>query len=354
MNKRFLIINPYGIGDVLFTVPLIKNIKANVPDAFIGYVANRRAAPLLEEWPAIDKVTIYDRDEYKAVSDRSKLKFLKLLHKTRKELAAEKYDMVFDLSLTWYAGFYCRLAGIKERVGLNYKNRSPFLTKKKFLGGFEGRHVAEFYLDLLRLTGFTVQPQSMSIPVPASYDLWAEEFLRAANLSTENLVVICPGGGASWGKDAAFKRWPAAQYAELTQRVIADFHADVILMGNQAEESLCKEIQSLVKWPLFNACGTTNLLQTMAILKKSRLAVVNDGGLLHMAVAAGTRTVSIFGPVDEKVYGPYSNGPHRVVTNPVACRPCYRNFRRAACEHIRCLQGVAVEGVFSAVKDLIT
>lgn len=157
-HKRFLIINPYGIGDVLFTVPMIMNIKANVPDAFIGYISNRRTASLLGSLSEVNKVTIYDRDEFKAVSSRSKIEFLKLLQKTKNELRDQQYDILFDLSMTWYASFYGKLAGIQERVGLNYKNRSPFLTKKIFVNGYEGRHAAEYYLDLVRTMGWDIKP----------------------------------------------------------------------------------------------------------------------------------------------------------------------------------------------------
>jgi len=355
-TKRFLIINPYGIGDVLFTVPMIKTIKANVADAFIGYVANSRTAPLLQSIPEVNCVTIYDRDEFKAVSDRSKSEFLRLLKKTKDEISAAQYDICFDLSMTGYAAFYCMIAGIKERVGLNYRNRSVFLTKKILLKGFEGRHVVEYYLDLLRVIGFDVQPQTMELLIPTEKRMWVKEFLRQAELPKENFLVVFPGGGESWGHDAKFKRWPAIKYAELISKVFENFNVEIILMGNRKEESLCKEIQSLVKYPLFNACGQTDLLQTMAILHQSALAVVNDGGPLHMAVAAGTRTVSVFGPVDEKVYGPYSDDSqrhHRVVTTAIACRPCYRNFRRAACEHISCIKDVEVEKVFSAVANLL-
>ncbi len=355
-HKRFLIINSYGIGDVLFTIPMIKNIKANVPDAFIGYVANRRTAPLLQNIPAVDEVTIYDRDEFKAVSDRSKSEYWQLLCKTRNEIHDAHYDVCFDLSMTGYASFYCLLAGIKKRVGLNYKNRSPFLTKKVFLRGFEGRHVVEYYLDLLRAIGLNVELRPMEIAIPAYKKAWAKDFMSKAGFTSEKFISVFPGGGESWGNDAKFKRWPAAKYAELISKITEDFNAGIILMGNQKEESLCKEIQSLVKYRLFNACGQTDLMQTMAILNQSVLAVVNDGGPLHMAVAAGTKTVSVFGPVDEKVYGPYSGvsqGQHRVVTSSIACRPCYRNFRRAACGHISCIKDVEVQKVFSAVQDLL-
>ncbi len=354
--KRFLIINTYGIGDVLFTVPMIKNIKVNVPDAFIGYIANRRTTPLLENLPQINHVTTYDRDEFKAVADHSKLEFFKLLQKIKNEIQMENYDVVFDFSMTWYAGFFCQLAGIKQRVGLNYKNRSPFLTKKVVLHGFEGRHVTQYYLDLLRCMNFIVVPQTMEISLVAKATAWVENFLQEAHLSTKRLVVLFPGGGESWGQDAKFKRWPAGKYAQLITRIRQHFNVNIVLMGNKQEESLCKEIQSLVKWPLVDICGATDLLQTLAFLKKSCLAVVNDGGPLHMAVAAGIKTVSVFGPVGEVVYGPYSFSinDHRIVTSSVACRPCYYNFRRASCEHISCIKNVEVNDVFEAVKDLLT
>ncbi len=351
--KRFLIINTFGIGDVLFTVPLMKNIKANVPDAYIGYISNRRTAPLLGSLPQINQVIVYDRNEFKVVSDRSRLEFLQLIQKTKIEIQQGHYDMVFDLSMTWYAGFYCWLAGIKQRVGLNYKNRSAFLTKEVLLSGYEGRHVAQYYQELLRVVNFRISPQSMEIAVAQEGCLWAEKFLQDANFSQVRWIAVFPGGGESWGPDAKFKRWPAEKYADLIRRITTDFNVNIILLGNQAEESLCKEIQNLVKCRLFDACGKTSLLQTLAILKKSCLAVVNDGGPLHMAVAAGIRTVSVFGPVDENVYGPYAGvpGQHRVVTSAMACRPCYRNFRRAACEHISCIKNVEVSDVINAVQN---
>lgn len=353
--KRFLIINTFGIGDVLFTVPLIKSIQANVADAYIGYISNRRTAPLLESLPQINQVIVYDRNEFKAVSDRSQFEFLQLIRSTKNDIRQGRYDIAFDFSMTWYAGFYCWLAGIKQRVGLNYKNRSVFLTQKVMLSGYEGRHVADYYQELLRGVDFCVSPQSMEVSIAPENCLWAENFLRDANFSSSKWIAVFPGGGESWGPDAKFKRWPAEKYADLIRRITVDFDGNIVLLGNHAEETLCKEIQSLVKCPLFNACGKTNLLQTLAILKKSCLAVVNDGGPLHMAVAAGIRTVSVFGPVDEKVYGPYAGvfGQHRVVTSSMACRPCYRNFRRAACEHISCIRNVEVDDVFNAVQDLL-
>ncbi len=351
--QRFLIINPFGIGDVLFTVPLIKNIRANVPDAVISYVANRRTAPLLENLSEINKVIVYDRDEFKAVSDKSRFAYLKLLKDTLAEIRATHSDIAFDLSMTGYASFYCQLAGIKERIGYNYKNRSPFLTRKIPFTGYEGRHVSEYYLNLCKELGFNVQDFSMEVPIKTKDHLWAHDFLQKLGLGERKTIAIFPGGGESWGKDASIKRWPVHKYADLVKKVVEDFKVQVILLGNSKEESLCKEIQSLVKYPIFTACGVTTLGQTMAILAKCSLAVVNDRGPLHLAVASGIKTVSIFGPVDEKVYGPYPSTGHRIVTNPIACRPCYRRFRRAQCAHISCLSGIEIGEVFKVIASSI-
>ena len=72
-----------------------------------------------------------------------------------------------------------------------------------------------------------------------------------------------------------------------------------------------------------------------------------------MAVAAGAKTVSLIGPVDENIYGPYPMTGHGVVTKEIACRPCYRKFRRADCDHISCLRQITVDEVFKKVEEIL-
>ena len=77
------------------------------------------------------------------------------------------------------------------------------------------------------------------------------------------------------------------------------------------------------------------------------------GAPYNMAVALGIPTVSIFGPVDERIYGPYPNKGHTIVTYPIACRPCYRQFRRASCDHMFCLNKIEVQVVYEVVKKFL-
>ncbi len=39
-------------------------------------------------------------------------------------------------------------------------------------------------------------------------------------------------------------------------------------------------------------------------MKKSKLFIGNDSGLMHLAVASKLSTIALFGPTNDKIYGP--------------------------------------------------
>ncbi len=62
--SKILIINIFGIGDVLFTTPLISNIKKSAPKTSIHYLCNKRSQAVLQNNTKIDKIFVYERDEF--------------------------------------------------------------------------------------------------------------------------------------------------------------------------------------------------------------------------------------------------------------------------------------------------
>lgn len=352
-STKILIINIFGIGDVLFTTPLLSNIKAHAPGCRIFYLANRRTAPVLMEYADIEKVFVYERDEFVEVYKRSKREYWQKGRKLLAEIKAEKFDVVLDLSLNGSMSFFMSRLGIPQRIGYNYKNRSPFLTTKIPLKGYEERHVIEYYLDLLKPLGIAATHRAMHIPIPEDERMWARLHLEHNNLQEQKPVLLLPGGGASWGKDADYKRWPAENYAKIADKIIEKFSAPIILMGDKKEKELCSRVGSLMKHKPLDFSGQTSIIQLAAMASVSRAVIVNDGGPLHIAVAAKAKTVSIFGPVDERVYGPYPADSHVVITKPLACRPCYRRFRRADCGHVSCLKTLTVEEVFEKIESAL-
>ena len=145
--KKVLIVNTFGIGDVLFSTPLIASLKAHDPNIALGYVANKRTADMLSHHKLIDHVFAYERDEFHHAYKHSKIKFLKKARSFLEEIKAHQYDVVIDLSMNTPTGLLMKMAGISERIGFNYKGRGKFLTTKIPFKGFEKKHVVEFYLS---------------------------------------------------------------------------------------------------------------------------------------------------------------------------------------------------------------
>ena len=295
--KRILIINIFGIGDVLFTTPLIRNLKSSYPDLYIGYVCNRRTAPLLEGNPKVDKIIICDRDEYDEAYRQSKiLAFTKMIN-FLKSIRMERFDTSMDVSLSSFTSCAAWLAGIKHKIRFKYKNRSFCLNRRFVLEGYEDKHVVEYYLGLLEELGVPATERDMEINVDQEDRDWADEFLgdNIGKAGQRPVIGLVPGGGASWGKDAVYKRWPPEKYAKLADKLIEKFSAAIILFGDKSELDLCEGVSGAMSRRPVMACGQTTVSQFAALARKCSLMIVNDGGPLHIAVAAGAKTASIFG-----------------------------------------------------------
>ncbi len=356
--KKILIVNNFGIGDVLFSTPLVSALQLSDPGALVSYICNPRTADFLRQDPRINKVFVYDRDAFVAVYRRSPWNFMMKWKAFVDEIHGAGYDTAYDLSGGSALSLALLLAGIPRRIGFDYKGRGRWLTHKIPLYGYEGRHVIEYNMDLLALGGgggmvAGGQPL-MRLFVPVQDQSWAADFLGAQGLADKSFLIMYPGGGASWGRDAGLKRWPAESWVKLAEKIIERSTLPIILMGDKNEESLCRQVAGAVQRPLIVLAGQTTLLQSAALMRQARAVIVNDGGPLHMAVACGVRTVSLFGPVDPVVYGPFPVGEYKVLVKGMLCQPCYRKFRMSSCTHLSCLKTLTVDAVYQALEEWLS
>src|SRR3989338_9193351 len=141
MKRNILFINPFGIGDVLFSTLLVSAIKEVCSDSYIK--------DILATNPDINEVFVFERDEYRNAWKESKIIAIKKFLRFWAEIKKRKFDIVFDLSLGKEYAFLCWWVGIKDRRGFNYKNRGRFLNYKVPFDGFNDKPIAEYYLDLL-------------------------------------------------------------------------------------------------------------------------------------------------------------------------------------------------------------
>ncbi len=353
---KFLIINPFGIGDVLFTTPVIKAIKEKYPDSFIGYWCNLRVKPLLVTSFGINKVFALSRGDIKKLYQDSFLGGLWNSLKLTLSLRRERFDICLDFSLDHRYSLFSKIIGIKRRIGFNYKNRGRFLTDKIDLSGYSEKHAIEYYLDLLGFLKIKPKDKSLALSVPVSSEIRAKNILSVAHLEEGDLIIgIAPGAGGSWGKDAGYKHWPALKFAQVADKLADEFKAKIVLVGDDTEISIADVIINAMRNKPVNLVGKITLEVLPALIKNFNLFITNDGGPMHLAVALDINTVSVFGPVSELVYGPYPESRnHLVLKWDGECRPCYKNFRLPVCDKNReCLRAISVESVFEAAAKLL-
>lgn len=353
--KYVLIINPFGIGDVLFSTALVESLGRQVEGCHIGFLCNRRTEGLLKNNPLIDWVFVFEKDEYSALWNKSKIECVKKFISLLKEIGAKRFDTVIDLSLSRQFGFIAWLTGIPRRIGLDYKNRGVFLTEKMDIAGYNDKHVVEYYLSLLDLIKLRPTANYPMLYISDDDRKWAKDFLAASGVKEGDLVVgIVPGGGASWGKDAVIKHWGTGKFAEVADCLTKKHNAKILILGSEAEKDVCESVKKNMKNAVIDACGRTAILQFAALSEVCNIVIANDGGPLHIAVAMGAKTVGIFGPVDEKVYGQYpSSDKHKVVIGKAECRPCYKNFKLRDCDIRKCLDTISSEEVVKAAEEAL-
>ncbi len=357
---RILIANPFGIGDVLFSLPLIYAIREIDVKGFVGYLCNRRTEELVRSWTCLDGVEVFEKDEFRAAWRRSKKEGFQLLLELCRTIRRERFDILLDLSLGWHYGLGAALAGIPKRVGFDFRNRGRFLTHRMTLTGYHNQPVAEYYLKLLLMLGWPIPPKvRATFDLPESVGPEVEAYLSSRGLSQDRLIAIVPGGGASWGPHARFKQWPPDRFAQVADRLSDRHPIKILLIGDSQEASLCRKVAAaMTRQTPTLVVQVPSLLLLAGLLKRCELVIGNDSGPMHLAASIGTKTVALFGPVDGSVYGPLRIDPlnpsHRIVAKGLACRPCYQGFRFPPCPWDNaCLRQLEASEVVSAAESLL-
>lgn len=356
--QRVLIVNPFGIGDVLFTTPLVRAVKRAFPECRIAYLCNRRTQPVLLGNPHVDQILVYEKDELIRTWQASRAKWLARVVRLVRRTHRLRFDLVIDISLGERYNLIARMLGVRRLVGFDYRGRGRFLTGRMPISGYQDVHVVEHYRRLLAFLGIRLQEPQLEMHPPAQDLAWAQAWIAEHRAAGQPMVGIVPAGGVSWGIDAAYRRWPLEGFAAVGDALITERGAGVILFGEQSDRGVCGKVAALMQGSPIDLSGQTTLGRFVALLGQLDLVVCNDGGPLHLAVSQGVRTVSMFGPVDPRVYGPYpaDRTRHRVVLRgDLPCRPCYHQFRLPPCPYERaCLNMLPAGDVVDACQALLS
>jgi len=147
----------------------------------------------------------------------------------------------------------------------------------------------------------------LSLDPPPAPRLWIDE---AADAAAARLMPgpgpwLALGPAANW----TGKEWPAECFAELAERLTgpggALAGARVAVLAGAGEEARCRPVLDRLGARAADLAGRTDPMTAAACLRRARLFVGNDSGLMHLAAAAGTPTFGLFGPTPAAIYAPW-------------------------------------------------
>jgi len=328
------------MGDAVMSIPALEAIRGRWPQAEIAILARPVVAELYAGQGFADRVLVFDHaGRHRGVWGRARL---------AAELRRERFDIALLLQNAFEAAWLVWRARIPVRIGYNRDARGFLLTRALDVPqpGEIPAHESFYYLELLRRAGWIERlgPRGeIRLRIEADAREQAEDVLRRAGARAGALrIAFAPG--ASYG---SAKCWLPERYAELADRLIAEFDADVILFGTAAERSIVQRIVAAMRHRPVALVGETRAGELPALLAQCRLFIGNDSGAMHVAAAAGLPVVGIFGPTDAAGTAPVTR-QFRLVREPVSCSPCF--LRHCPVDH-RCMRRVEVNAVYEAARE---
>jgi heptosyltransferase-2 len=322
--ERILIRAPNWIGDVVLSLPAVRDLRRSFPGARIEVLARPSVSELYHAVAEIDEVRVAQG----VLADRDRLR--------------DAFDTVVLLPNSFGSALPPWLARIPERWGYGTDCRGVLLTRRvRVPTSVRGTSEVYYYRAMLAGLGLDVSsPPDATLQCP---EPWRED---AAQLLRESGVWIGVNPGAAFG---SAKRWLPMRYAAAAERLARHTGGRVAILGGGSERELGEAIAAQISAPVRNLCGETNLGELTGVLAQLAFLVTNDSGPMHVASALGTPSLAIFGPTDWRETAPVGSGA-RIVREPVSCAPC--KLRDCPIDH-RCMRGVSVERVVEGASELL-
>jgi ADP-heptose:LPS heptosyltransferase len=310
--EQLLILKPCCIGDVLLATPVAAALQRAFPGIRIDWAVGPWSRPMVATNPRLGKIV--NAEEIGAGRAG-----WPMVRRVARRIRAEHYDTCLVLDRSPVLAMIPWLAGIPQRIGLDSSGRGFCHHLRVPVHGI--RHEAEIYLDVVRAMGVGTQAVRTEFYPTEQDRVEAEQLLRGQLKwdGVEPLWVLHPAGGRNPGMRMVSKRWPPERYALLATRLLKNFGGKGLILGGPQDRVLLEAVNGLIPYKTVALAGKIEWGVWGAILERATLCIGNDTGASHLAVAAGCKTVFIFGPSDPRRYGPYAQpGQAAALWHPIA------------------------------------
>ncbi len=336
---KILVVRYRFIGDMILTVPFLRNLRYHYPEAQIDMLVSPNSGEVIEECPYVNNFIYFDttrKHKYENGKDKKKSfwQYVKLLRK-------EKYDKAYVLKRSLSSAFLCYLAGIKERIGFDTENRGFLLTKKVQYDRV--KHESLCFLDVLKADGIEIKDTYLENWINKDSEEKVIKIISSNKLPKVAINALATNEG---------KMWDIENFKKITQYLSNEKEVQVIFIGAAIDKHIYDNIKydSELKIKPWNLCGELSIKDSLALLKHVKFIIGNDSGNLHMASSVGTKVIGIYGPMPFEKWKALGE-ENILLKSDLPCMPC--GLKKKCPRNKECLNRITVDEVKQGIDKFL-
>lgn len=341
--KKIAVLRAGGLGDLIFTLPALWALRAAYPGAEITLLGGPLQVGLLEDRPEpVQRVVLVPPSTGVNGPDTGVEEDGEALERFFGRMREERFDLALQMhggggySNPFVEGLGARVTAGARAPGAPALDRNvPYVySQSEYLRNLE-------IAGLVGANTTTLEPY-----LPATSGDLAEARGKLPE-DDRPLVVLHPAAGDRR------RRWPADRFASVGD-ALTEAGALVAVVGVEEDRALISGVTDAMRHEALDLGGKLSLGGLVGVLSRCAVAVSNDSGPLHLAVAAGAATVGIYWGPNLVNAGPPMRARHRPALSwMMECPVCGAGFFSEDCEHVESIVGdVSVEEVSAHALDL--
>ncbi len=332
---RALLFLKGGIGDVVFALPLVGDLRAGWPGVELWVLTHTQGKGVLDLCPDVARTLSY-----------GPLSAEPTFGALRAALGGERFDAALTPVRSPRAAWLLWRSGAPLRAGFQGGPEAFLYTHRAPVHPVEVAFSRRFE-RLAAALGLPVLGRPAPLLVSAQRRQRAAEALRTAGWDGEApLVALHAGGG--WPT----KQWPVEHAAALASALARRHGLRTLLVGGEADRPRAEAMAAQSGGAALVQVGIP-VEEVLAQLDWCTASVGLDSGLSHAGVALGLPTVSLFGP-NEPASIVLAPTQRLLVQEGLSCRPCNRLGKRGCpVGHHRCMRDTTPAQVLAALEPLL-
>lgn len=346
-SPRILIIRSGAIGDTLMVTPLIRALRRQFPDAYLGMISSQTAFDVLRYNPHLNEVFPVTYRHFPIWLSYQKQQIVRHFRKL-------KLDII--LSLEAHSDFTKLACQIGAKKILTYDENFQ-CDNLQYFPAVSNRHSVETHLLAGEICGVKSDGNYLECFYPSEIDDALRKRLINLGIDEKDLVV---GIHAGWGSrqqhptNTRLRSWSAERFAEVARWVYENYGAKIVLTGTKTDRPLNDFIIQASNVPCLNLAGQFSLVESAALIQRMSLYLTIDSGPAHLAAAIGTPVITLWGPGIITATAPLAGkGPVKILYSPPPCAPCYGTPQMKSCQDNICMKQITVEDVKTAIEQML-